>query len=403
MPLTPLDGVRVLDLTHYIAGPYCTKLLADFGAQVIKIERPPAGDPARRIGPFFHDEPSLESSALFLHLNTNKQSLTLNLKSAEGNRIVRRLLVDTDILVENFRPGVLANLGLNYVTLKAINPAIILTSISNFGQTGPYRDLKASEIVESAMGGPMNITGHAHREPLKLGGNVVQYHAGAIAAYATVMALLRAEDQGAGDWIDVSIYETQCTNRDRRVIYLLGHAYTGELGKRQVFGHRALSGVRQAADGYVSLVGAGTRLPGLLRIMGREDLLEDPRVQEAIHHTSAEVMEEIEALYLEWLRGQPKHKVVAEAQAAHVLAAPVNTIADLFSDPHFAERSPWSVIESPVTGPIAYPGPPFRMSASPAPAPSRAPMLGEHNTAILCDRLGYEREDLRRLAEQGVI
>ncbi len=403
MPLTPLDGVRVLDLTHHIAGPYCTKLLADFGADIIKIERPPAGDPARRIGPFFHDEPSLESSALFLHLNTNKRSLTLNLKSSEGGAIVRRLLRQVDIVVENFRPGVLADLGLDYDALKSINPSVVLTSISNFGQTGPYRDLKASEIVESAMGGPMNITGHAHREPLKLGGNVVQYHTGAIAAYATVMSLLRAEDEGAGEWIDVSIYEAQCANRDRRIIYLLAHAYTGEIGKRPVFGHRPLSGVRQAKDGYVSIVGAGTRLPGLLRIMGREDLLEDPRVQEAVHHTSADVMEEIEGLYLDWLRNQPKHEVVAKAQAAKVLAAPVNTIADLFTDPHFAARSPWNVIDGPQTGPIAYPGPPFLMSASPAPTPRRAPLLGEHNAAILCDRLGYEREDLRRLSEQGVI
>jgi crotonobetainyl-CoA:carnitine CoA-transferase CaiB-like acyl-CoA transferase len=308
-----------------------------------------------------------------------------------------------DIVVENFRPGVMAQLGLDYDSLKAINPAIVLTSLSNFGQTGPYRDLKASEIVESAMGGPMNVTGHADREPLKLGGNVVQYHAGAMAAYATVMALLRAEDEGEGDWIDVSIYETQCTNRDRRVIYLLAHAYTGETGKRQAFGYRALSGVRQTKDGYVSLVGAGTRLPGLLRIMGREDLLDDPRVQEALHQTSAEVMGEIEAIYADWLLGQKKNDVVAAAQAAHVLAAPVNTIADLFSDPHFQAREPWEVIDSPATGPIQYPGPPFRMSGSPAIAARRAPLLGEHNAEVLCDRLGYDKEDLPRLAELGVI
>ncbi len=403
MPLTPLDGVRVLDLTHYIAGPYCTKLLADFGADVLKIERPPAGDPCRRLGPFYHDQPGLETSAFFLHLNTNKRSLTLNLKSAEGCQIVRRLLAETDIVVENFRPGVLDRLGLDYEALKAINPAIVLTSISNFGQTGPYRDLIASELTESAMGGPMNVTGHAEREPLKLAGNIVQYHAGAVAAYATMLALLRAEQDGVGDWIDCSIYETQTGTRDRRVIYLLAHAYTGETGHRPAAAYRPLSGVRTAADGYATMVGAGRRIPGLLRTIGREDLLQDPRVQQATSTPQAEVVDEIEALYVEWLQDMPKVDAVARAQANHVLAAPVNTIADLFSDPHFAARNPWNAIDHPSTGPVKYPGAPFRMSETPMSAPSRAPLLGEHTAAVLCDRLGYAREDLPRLAEAGVI
>lgn len=403
MPPTPLDGVRVLDLTHYIAGPYCTKLLADYGAEVLKIERPPSGDPCRRLAPFFHDTPGLETSALFMHLNTNKQSLTLNLKSAEGKAIVTRLLTEIDIVVENFRPGVLQNLGFSYETLKAINPALVLTSISNFGQTGPYQDLQASEIVESAMGGPMNVTGHADREPLKLAGNIVQYHAGAIAAYATLLAMLRAEADGEGEWLDISIYETQCATRDRRVIYLLAHAYTGEIGRRPAAAYRPLSGVRAARDGFVTMVGSGRRMPGLLRTIGHDELLEDPRVQKAISTPSTEVMEEVEGLYLEWLQTQSTYEAVAKAQANRVLAAPVNTIADLFSDPHFLARDPWSLIDHPSTGPIRYPGAPFRMSETPMPAPRRAPLLGEHAAAVLCDRLGYAREDLSRLAETGVI
>jgi CoA:oxalate CoA-transferase len=398
----PLDGVRVLDLTHYIAGPYCTKLLAGYGADVIKIERPPSGDPARRIGPFWHDQPSLESSALFLHLNTDKRSITLNLKSEEGATIARRLAAESDIILENFRPGVLNGLGLGYEDLKELNPDIVVTSISNFGQSGPYRNFKASEIVESAMGGPMNITGHADREPLKLGGNVVQYHAGSMAAYATVLALLRAEADGEGEWIDVSIYETECTNRDRRVIHLLGHAYTGETGKR-IAGQRALSGVRRTSDGYVSIVGAGTRLPGLLKIMGREDLLNDARVREAIYQPAAEVTADIETLYSEWLLAQETRTVVAQAQEAHVLAAPVNTIADLFTDPHFESRRPWEEIDHPLTGPVLYPGPPFRMAANPSDGRTCAPVLGQHNAEILCVRLGYSPQDLPRLFEQGVI
>jgi crotonobetainyl-CoA:carnitine CoA-transferase CaiB-like acyl-CoA transferase len=397
-----LDGVRVLDLTHYIAGPYCTKLLAGYGADVIKIEPPPSGDPARRMGPFWHDRPSLESSALFLHLNTDKRSLTLNLKSAEGAAIARRLAAESDIVVENFRPGVLHDLALGYEALRDLSPGIVVASISNFGQSGPYRDFYASEIVESAMGGPMNITGHGDREPLKLGGNVAQYHAGAMATYATVLALLRAEATGEGEWVDVSIYETQCANRDRRVIHLLGHAYTGETGKR-IAGQRALSGVRRTSDGYVSIVGAGTRLPGLLKVMGREDLLDDARVRDAIYQPAADAASDVESLYAEWLLTQEKRELVTRAQEAHVLAAPVNTIADLFTDPHFESRHPWEEIDHPITGHALYPGLPFRMEAHPAAGRACAPALGQNNAEILCDRLGYSREDLPRLVEQGVI
>jgi crotonobetainyl-CoA:carnitine CoA-transferase CaiB-like acyl-CoA transferase len=403
--MTPqaLDGVRVLDLTHHIAGPYCTKLLADFGAEVIKIERPRAGDPARSIGPFFHDLPHSEGSALFLHLNTNKQSLMLNLKSAEGQVIVRRLLETVDIVVENFRPGVLARLGLDFDTVRTLNPQIVLTSISNFGQTGPYRDLKASEIVEYAMGGPMNVTGHGSREPLKLGGNIVQYHAGAVAAYATLVALWSAETEGNGDWIDVSIYETQAASRDRRAIYLTGYAYTGEIAKRHGGSPRPLLGVKPAGEGYINLTGAGTRLSGVLRMIGREDLLADPRLADPRAARQPELLEEVEALYLDWLQDQTKYDAVARAQEQHVLAAPVNTIADLFADPHFQARAPWSSIDHPYTGAISYPGRPFVMSETPQRPPRRAPLLGEHTQALLCDQLGYRREDLRRLAETGVI
>lgn len=403
MAPTALDGVRVLDLTHHVAGPYCTKLLADFGADVIKIERPPAGDPARRSGPFFHDVPDPEGSALFLHLNTNKQSLTLNLKSAEGQRIVRRLVLQVQIVVENFRPGVLAALGLDYQTLAELNPSTVVTSISNFGQSGPYRDLKASEIVESAMGGPMNVTGHPAREPLKLGGNVAQYHAGAMAAYATLVALWQAEDEGEGDWIDVSIYETQVTSRDRRIIHLLAHAYTGEVGKRQGGSTQPLNGIYPAADGQVHIAGSGTRLAGVLRMIGRQDLLREPRFGDPAQARRPEVLKEAEALYLDWLKDQAKNEAVARAQAARVLAAPVNTIADLFADPHFQARAPWSRIDHPRTGPVLYAGRPFLMSETPQAPPRRAPLLGEHNEAILCGQLGYAREDLPRLAEQGVI
>ena len=193
-----LSDVKVLDLTWYIAGPYCTKLLADYGADVIKVERPGSGDPARSLGPFLGDDPHPEKSGLFLHLNTNKRSITLNLKSEMGKKIFKELVKEADILLESFSPRVMPSLGLSYEELEKINPRLVMTSISNFGQTGPYRDFRLSELVLSAMGTAMYIQGVPEREPVKIGGTVIQFQVGNIAAVATIFALYGSEVRGIG-------------------------------------------------------------------------------------------------------------------------------------------------------------------------------------------------------------
>lgn len=216
-----LSDLRVLDLTWYIAGPYCTKLLADYGAQVIKVERPGRGDPARRMGPFPNDEPHPEKSGLFLYLNTNKKSVTINLKSTTGIELLRELVREADVLVENFAPRVMPSLGLSYHMLSNINPALVMVSISNFGQIGPYRDYRASELILYGIGGAMNATGTLDGGPLKLGGNVVQYQAGVVAAVATMGAVLASRFRGVGQHVDISIIETQLGSIDRRSTNLL--------------------------------------------------------------------------------------------------------------------------------------------------------------------------------------
>ncbi len=398
-----LDGVRVLDLTHHIAGPFCTKLLADYGADVIKIERPRVGDPARREGPFLHDEPHLEGSALFLHLNTNKRSVCLDLATPAGRDIALQLAARSHIVVENFRPGTLDRFGLGYEALRAVRPDIVLVSISNFGQSGPYRDLPMSEITAYAMGGAMNATGHRDREPLKLGGNVVQYHAGANAAFAAMTALWRVESGGPGDHVDVSIYETQAGSRDRRTIYLTAYSYSGYTSRRPGSETRLAGGVRIAADGYVYLAGYGKRLPNFLRMIGRDDLLGDPRVSDSSAELDPAWVEEIESSYLVWARERPKAQVVAEAQKFGILAGAVNQVDDLFTDPQFVARPPWDVIDHPHTGPLHYPGGPFRMSATPRRVGGRAPLLGEHTVEVLRHELGMTDAEVARLAEQGVV
>jgi crotonobetainyl-CoA:carnitine CoA-transferase CaiB-like acyl-CoA transferase len=222
-----LSGVKVLDLTWYLAGPYCTKMFADFGADVLKVERPPEGDPARNIGPFLGDDAHPEKSVLFANLNLNKKSITLDLKSTGGKETFKELVKDTHILVESFSPGVLARLGLDYERLKKINPTLVMTSISNFGQTGPYRDFKMSELILNGVGGDMYSAGIPRREPLKLGGNCLQYQVGQMAAAATIAAYWVQQDQGIGQYLDISMQEVLATDTNHKSTNLVSWAYSG--------------------------------------------------------------------------------------------------------------------------------------------------------------------------------
>ena len=244
-----LKRLKVLDLTHHIAGPYCTKLLADFGAEVTRVERPDSGDPARSMGPFAGDEPHPDKSLSFLYLNTNKRSVTLNLKSGEGRSILKRLASGADIVVENFRPRTLPGMGLSYEELSSGHPSLVMVSISNFGQTGPYRDYEASDIVEYALGGLQYIFGSNDREPLKHAFNQAQYKAGVNAASAALIAHFHSMMTGEGQWVDVSIQESMASGlRDATSAY----TYTGAVRWRQprASGEVPRSPVR-TKDGYV--------------------------------------------------------------------------------------------------------------------------------------------------------
>ena len=396
-----LQGVRVLDLTHHIAGPQCTKLLADYGADVIKVERP-SGDPARSIGPFQNDQPHPEKSGLFLHLNINKRSITVNLKHPNGVGVVKELVRESDIVIENFRPGMMDSLGLGYDVLENINPAIVLTSISNFGQTGPYRDMKSSDIVAYAMGGPMNITGHADYEPLKLAGNIVAMHAGSVASYATMVALWDAEDTGEGQNVDISIYETQAGFRDRRVIYLTAHAYTGESYSRPDPGYRVASGTRPCADGFVNILGFGPRFRNISTMIGHPELADDPNFADPAGRSDPDVAMAFDEYYIPWLMEHTKLEAVNEAQDNQLLAGPINTVEDIFKDPHFEFRGYWDTIDHPETGELTYPGRPFKMSGAELPPRSPAPLLGQHTVEVL-ENLGHTTQDISLLRESGAI
>jgi crotonobetainyl-CoA:carnitine CoA-transferase CaiB-like acyl-CoA transferase len=394
----PLEGVKVIDLTHYIAGPYCSKLLADRGADVIKIERPDGGDPARRIGPFFHDEPHLEGSGLFLHLNTNKRSVTLNLKSATGRRILLDFVRDADILVENFSPRVMPSLGLDYETLERVNPKLIMTSISNFGSSGPYRDYKSNEITLYAMGGTMHSTGVHDREPIKLGMTVEQFFCGTVAAHATMGAFLGAVFHGTGQHLDLSLYEFMTGSQDRALTMISAWNYTGEMQPRHLEAASTLSPILPAQDGYVQFFNLQRIWPRVCEMIGHPELKDDPVLARA---DTPDAKDTITGLMLEWLYSMTKHEAMAKAQAAGIFCTALNRIEEVFSDPHLMERGFFVDIDHPHTGTLKYAGAPFHMSEGGWRA-GRAPLLGEHTSEVLRG-LDYSGEDIARLREQGAI
>ena len=368
----PLAGVRVVDLSRNVAGPYASYLLAQFGADVVKVE-PPGGDPSRRFGPFPNDVPDPETSGLFLHLNRNKRSVALD-AARDGAKILD-LARDADVLIEDFAPGVSHAGGWDFDTLAAANPRLVMTSITPFGQTGPYRDYRGSELTLQAIGGPLVTNGHAEREPLKLGGHYAHYHAGISAALATLMALRRADETGEGDWIDLSVYECQAGCRDRRVIQLTVAAYTGKCGGRLATVQRSLGiGVRKCADGYINIMGAGAaRLPRLLQ------MIEAPNAEQVDPlHIDPVARDALEQVYSRWLAAKPKREAVHLAQSHGLLAGAFHTVAEVVNDPHYRDRGAWDEVDHPVAGRLTYPGRPFTMSEVERITPERAPLLNEH-------------------------
>ena len=404
MPDQALSDIKVLDFTHYIAGPYCAKLLADYGADILKIERPDVGDGARRLGPFPGDVPHPEKSGLFLHLNTNKRGVTLNLKTEAARNIVRELVKDVDVVVESFRPGTMARHGLDYDSLRAINPNLVITSISNFGQTGPYRDYRASEIIFYGMGGEMYSTGLEDREPIKLGGTVGLFQAGATAAVATIGALFAVGDKGTGQQVDVSILETQVGSIDRRMSMLIAYQYSGEISHRPPLGGSPgyPIGVYPCEDGYIQVWGGQEYFPRTVRMLGEPDVLKDPRWYTPEAQRDPYLQAEFEEYFLAWTLDHSKADVWRLAQQSRVLSGPLNTMEEVANDPHFTEHDAFADIEHPVAGRLKYPGRPFIMNESPWQVRRPAPLLGQHNQEVL-SQLGYSQDDIVQLRQQNVI
>ena len=405
-----LEGVRALDLTHYFAGPYCTRLLSGLGADVVKVECPLLGDPLRRFGPFASrlgmaratDEAApTEDGAWHLYLNAGKRSLALDLKTEPGRETLLRLSEQADVLVENFAPGTLDKLGLGYENLRRVNPALVVTSISNFGQTGPYRDWRAAEVNLYAMGGLMNITGEPDQEPLKEGVPLAQLGAGQNAFVATMAALMYAEETGEGQHIDISIAE-YATNILENA--LMQYSYSGQeytrVGNRG-YG-RAAWGIYPCRDGFVGIIaGPDHRWPEVARIMERHELA-DPRF--ASRRGRQDNADEVDALMLPWLIDHDKVDIFKAGQDSGLGFSFVATMQDILEMEQLLVRDYFVELDHPATGTLRYPGAPISCeSDSDAWVFRRAPLFGEHSTTVLSDWLGYDAARLSELKAIGAV
>ncbi len=389
-----LDDICVLDVSEDVAGPFCAKLLAGLGATVIKVEKPGGGDTSRRAGPFVHDAPHPEQSAAFLYLNTGKQSITLDIASLTGTAILQRLAQTCDILIESFPPGYMDHLGLGYAALELLNPSLIYTSITPFGQTGPYRDYQGSELVAQAVGTLMHTIGLPDREPLRVGGNTALYTTGISAFSATMLALHVRDIEGYGQHVDVSAMETMTVAQIHASIQ---HQF-GRLPARRP------STLVQAQDGWVHLgLERGVRADTwawVCELMGKPELVDDPKFNTP--HARREHQQELMAIVSAWTATRPKEEIYHILQGLRTVAGYVATVADLLTSEQFASRHFFQTFDHPDVGPATYPGAAFSMQGT-AWQHARAPRLGEHNVAVYGDRLGYTQEELTQLRGLNVI
>jgi len=395
------SGLRVLDCTQGVAGAYCTKLLADFGAEVIKVENPKGGDSTRSVGPFLKNEPDPEKSGVFFYLNTNKKSVTLNLESREGTRIFKELVKRASVLVESFEPGKMAELGLAPEQLRQINPRLVITSISAYGQTGPYRNYKATNFTVYATGGAM-YTQRPGTKPLARpvieGGLQAEYATGVLSYIATVSALIKRGSSEKGMSIDISAMECVAST-------LMGHvAEYSYLGLSRRTSPFAIHGYPigysvPCKDGWISLTPGVGGAPNIAFLIGQPELQDDPLLADP--RTRMANPERFDALIIPWLKERSKWEIARQAQELRLAFTPVLSPEELLEDEQIKAREFFAKVDHPVMGEVTYPGAPAKLSGSPWQA-GRAPLLGEHNEEIYGE-IGYTKESLTELKKKGIL
>ncbi|MDA8124978.1 MAG: CoA transferase [Deltaproteobacteria bacterium] len=399
----PLNRIKVVELCSFVAGPYCTKLFADCGAEVMKIETPDVGDEARRRGPFLDDTANPELSGLFLYLNTNKLGVTLNLHSTTGRELFKKMIATADILVEDRSPGEMEKLGLNYDVLKKVNPSLIMASITPFGQYGPYCDYKAYYLNTYHASGAGYVlpaaSPNADREPIKGGGYVGECDAGVNASVSILAALYWRRAGGTGQYIDISKQEAQMALERVNIVRYY------ELGKNPT--RYEINRVRDTLlpcrdGGYVMVVlHPDKQWNGLAEALGNPEWIEDEKfsTSKARESNFNELKIRLRTEAIKYDTAELFHKVQSQGTAC----APVCSAEQVFNSPQTQARNFYVELEHPRAGKLMYPGLPYQFSKTVARNGRGAPLLGQHNEEIYCNRLGYSKQDLVKFREAGDI
>ncbi len=392
-----LDGIRVLDLTRVLAGPYCTMFLGDLGAEVVKVEQPGIGDDTRGWGPPFAGG----ESAYFLSVNRNKKSLTLDLKTPVGQEVLRRLAQKADVLIENFRPGAMERFGLGEKDLRADNPRLIYASLSAFGADGPMRDYPGYDLIVQAWGGLMSITGTPDGEPTKVGVAIVDIVAGLMLGQAVVSALYAREKLGVAQKIDTSLLEAQVA-----CLVNVGSNYlvAGQVPRRYGNAHPSIVPYQSfnTADGHLVVgVASESIWKRFCQALGKGELAEDPRFAKNAQRVANRG--ELLALLAEIFLSRDSKTWTKILQDADVPCAPVQTIDQVFNDPQVMHRRMLDEMEHPSAGRIRMAGVPVKFSATPATLRLPPPLLGEHTERVLEDWLGMNKEEIAAMREKGIL
>ena len=398
----PLSGVRIIGLEQYMAGPYCTMLLADAGAEVIKIERPGTGDPRRTIPPFAA-KGEVKKAGGYMAYNRNKKSLALNVREEEGQEVLRKLVAVSDVVVENLRPGAMDKIGVGYDGMKAINPRIVYAMISGFGRMPGYESAYAQrpafDIVAEAMGGVMDLIGFEDRPPTFTLYGLADVYSGMVAAFGIMQALFMRERTGEGQLVDVSLLDNMLALNERMVaLYSVG----GKAPQRGKLEHLWPRGAYKCADGYVAInvpdEGIWARLA---KTVGRPDLVEDPR--SATGPARAANADFLQPILEEWMADKTRAQVVDAFNEAGMPTGPVYTAEDIFADEHFRIRGMLPEIDDPEVGPHTFARSVPHLSSAPEIPTRAAPALGAHTREVLEELLGYAADEVDALAARGVV
>ncbi|MDW7668003.1 MAG: CoA transferase [Bacillota bacterium] len=392
----PLENIKIIDLSRVLAGPYCTMVLADLGAEVLKVEMPGKGDDSRAFGPYVNNE-----SAYFMSLNRNKKSMTLNLKKEEGKEILRKLVKDADVIVENYRPGTMEKLGLGYEELKKINPKLIYAASSGFGHTGPYSKRPAYDGVIQAMGGIMSITGPKGGEPTRVGPSVADIFSGLFTAIGILSAVLERNETDKGTKVDVSMLDCQVGILENAIARYFA---TGVSPKPAGNKHTSIVPFEpfETSDGQIVIAAGNDNLwAKLCKAMGTEELINDERFKtNALRNNN---YDEIRPLVAEQIKKKSTEEWKKILLDAGVPSGPINNMEMLVKDDQVLARNMIQVVKHPIAGEQHLPGIPIKMDGVSDEIRFPAPILGQHSEEVLSEKLGYSKEEIEKLKEEGVL